>query len=427
MFIIINFALMKELEPTKDFLQNLSDVVHQFIVNNVADGWITISLMTAKFLLFIAIIFIVDLVFKFILNIIFKYFVNDVKYPTMVAIQRSRITNSIAHLIALLFGRFSFTSIFYTSPNSYIYLEKLVEIGVVIVIAGMTFRFLKALEYYYLSQKDYYRIVALRAVSQTIKIFGIFIFSIIAISIIFGIKSGTILGSLGAITAVMVLVFRDTILGFVTGIHVATSRNLKNGDWISIPKYNLEGTIEDINLLTTKILNFDKTISTIPTYDLLSTEIKNMQVMSETNTRRIKRAIVFNINSFEFVDEELFEKLTHLNLLKEYLEEKRPKIFPENEDSNGIINIMNGEQLTNIGVFRIYAFNYLKNNKHIDATDILMVRQMESTPQGLPLEIYCFTNDSVWENYEQIQSDIFDHLLVASKEFKLEVVQLSKA
>lgn len=418
---------MKELEPTKDFLQNLSDIVHTFVVQNIADGWVTITLMTAKFLLFAALIYIVDLVFKFLLNIIFKYFVNDVKYPIMVAIQKSRVTNSIAHLIALLFGRFSFTSIFYTRPASYIYLEKLVEIGVVIVIAGMTFRFLKALEYYFISQKDFYRIVALRAVSQTIKIFGIFIFSIIAISIIFGIKSGTILGSLGAITAVLVLVFRDTILGFVTGLHVATSRNLKTGDWIGIPKYNLEGTIEDINLLTTKILNFDKTVSTIPTYDLLSTEIKNLQVMSETNTRRIKRSIVFNINSFKFVDEDLFAKLMHLNLLKEYLAEKRPKIFPEDEDTDSNMNIMNGEQLTNIGVFRIYALHYIKNNPNIDISDVMMVRQMESTPQGLPLEIYCFTNNSVWEEYEQIQSDIFDHLLVATKEFELEVVQLTKA
>lgn len=418
---------MKELEPTKDFLQKLSDNIHHFSAEYIAEGWEKLFNMSAKFLLFVALIYLVDLIFKILLNLFSKYFVDDVKFPIMVAIQKSKITNSAAHLIALSFGRFAFPSIFYTSPDTYIILNKLVGIGVVIVIGGMTFRILKAFEIYFLSQKDYYRIVALRAVSQTIKIFGLFIFTIIAISIVFGIQSGTILGSLGAITAVLVLVFRDTILGFITGLHVATSRILKTGDWIGIPKYNLEGTIEDINLLTTKILNFDKTISTIPTYDLLSTEIKNLQVMSDTNTRRIKRSIVFNINSFEFVDEELFNKLQHLNLLKEYLAEKKPKIFPENEDSTQNMNIMNGEQLTNIGIFRIYAFNYLKNNKHIDETDIMMVRQMESTPQGLPLEIYCFTNDSVWENYEGIQSDIFDHLLVASKEFKLEVVQLSKA
>lgn len=418
---------MNEFVKTKNFLQNLSDIIHVFVNQNVNESWVKITNMTAKFLLFVALIFLVDLIFKFILNIFFKYFVDDTKFPVLVAIQKSRITNSIAHLIALSFGRFSFQSIFYTSPTSYLPLEKLVNIGVVIVIAGMTFRFLKALEFYYLSQKDYYRIVALRAVSQTIKIFGLFIFSVIAISIVFGIRGSTILGSLGAITAVLVLVFRDTILGFVTGLHVATSRNLKTGDWIGIPKYNLEGTIEDINLLTTKILNFDKTVSTIPTYDLLSTEIKNLQVMAETNTRRIKRSIVFDINSFEFVDEDLFAKLIQLNLLKDYLNKKRPEIFPEGEDSSLNMNMMNGAQLTNIGVFRIYATNYLKNNQYIEQSGTIMVRQLESTPQGMPLEIYAFTNDSEWETYEQIQSDIFDHLLVAAKEFHLKVVQLTKA
>src|SRR5436853_246820 len=124
-----------------------------------------------------------------------------------------------------------------------------------------------------------------------------FIFSIVGICVIFGIKGSTIVGSLGAITAVLVLVFRDTILGFVTGIHVATSKSLKVGDWVSIPKYSIEGNIADISLLTTKITNFDKTISSIPTYDLLTTEIKNLQVMSESNTRRIKKSIYFNINS----------------------------------------------------------------------------------------------------------------------------------
>lgn len=418
---------MEEIEQTKDFLQKISDSWHTYVSQNIGDGWQTFFLVTGKFLIFITLIFIVDIVVKFLLNLIFKYFKNDVQYPIMVAVYKSKITNSIAHLIALGFGKFAFHSIFYTRPDVYVILEILVRIAVVIVFANMTFRFLKALEYYYLSKKDFYRIVALRAVSQTVKIFGTFIFSVIAFSIFFGIGSSTILGSLGAITAVLVLVFRDTILGFVTGLHVATSRNLKTGDWIGIPKYHLEGTIEDISLLTTKILNFDKTVSTIPTYDLLSTEIKNLQVMSETNTRRIKRSIVFNINSFQFVDEELFNKLQHLNLLKDYLEEKKPKIFLENEESTLNMNIMNGEQLTNIGIFRIYAFNYIKNNKHIDKTGVTMVRQMESTPQGMPLEIYCFTNDSDWEKYEEIQSDIFDHLLVASKQFKLEVVQLSKA
>ena len=179
----------------------------------------------------------------------------------------------------------------------------MVYLAIVFVVAGMLYRGLSAFRNYFIIQQDFYKIIALNAVSQSVKIFGTFVSAIIAICVIFGISGTTIVGSLGAITAVLVLVFRDTILGFVTGLHVATSKNLKVGDWIGIPKYNLEGNIQDINLLTTKIQNFDKTISTIPTYDFLTTEIKNIQVMTESNTRRIKRSIIFNINSFKFLNE----------------------------------------------------------------------------------------------------------------------------
>ncbi len=302
----------------------------------------------------------------------------------------------------------------------------MIYLVIVFVVAGMLYRVLSAFRNYFIIKQDFYKIIALNAVSQTVKIFGTFVSVVIAICVTFGISGSAIVGSLGAITAVLVLVFRDTILGFVTGIHVATSKNLKVGDWIGIAKYNLEGTIEDINLLTTKIRNFDKTISTIPTYDLLSTEIKNLQVMSESNTRRIKRAIIFNINSFKFLNLEEVNRLSKINLINEYLLTKRDEIIKERETMKNSDLVINGRQLTNIGVFREYAFNYLKNIEHIDQTGTLMIRQLENTPHGMPLEIYCFTNDSAWENYEVIIADLFDHLLVASKEFELEVVQFSK-
>lgn len=198
------------------------------------------------------------------------------------------------------------------------------------------------------------------------------------------------------------------------------------GDWVAIPKYSIEGNIEDIDLLTTKIRNFDKTLSTIPTYDLLTTEIKNMQVMSETNTRRIKKSIVFNIKSFKFLDDEAFGKLLKINLIHDYLVDKKKEIDSQKGALENSEEIINGQQLTNIGTFRIYALNYLKNNPNIDQEGTIMVRQMEITPQGMPLEIYCFANDSNWVNFEQIQADIFDHLLVASKEFDLEIMQVNK-
>ncbi|AZI66533.1 mechanosensitive ion channel family protein [Kaistella daneshvariae] len=416
----------KELADTKDFLQNISDYIHFFVKENVPDTFVLLSQIFLKFLFFIAIIYVVDFVIKFIINTIFKLFFDKEKYPVLKSIYSARITNSIAHIGALLFGSYALFSIFYRHPKSHTFLERLIGLLIVIVIAQLLLRGVTATRNYFILKKDYYKIIALNAVSQTINIFGIFVCSVIAISVMFGISGGAIVGSLGAITAVLVLVFRDTILGFVTGIHVATSKNLKVGDWIGIPKYNIEGTIKDLNLLTTKIENFDKTISTIPTYDFLTTEIKNLQVMSESNTRRIKRSISFNIKSFKFLDKETLARLSKINLIKDYLEEMTAEISKERNPLENADLLINGRQLTNIGVFRVYALNYLKNNKGVDQSGTLMVRQLENTPQGMPLEIYCFTNDSAWQTYETIMADIFDHLMVASKEFDLEIMQFTK-
>lgn len=416
----------KELNDTKDFLQNISDYIHFFVRENSPDSWVLLLQIVLKFVFLVAIIYLVDFIFKVLINAIFKFFFDKEKYPVLKSIYAAKITNSFSHINALLFGSYALFSIFYRHPKSFTFLERMISLVIVLVVAQMLFRGLTAFRNYFIIKKDYYKIIALNAVSQTVNIFGIFVCSVIAISVLFGISGSTILGSLGAITAVLVLVFRDTILGFVTGIHVATSKNLKVGDWIGIPKYNLEGNIVDLNLLTTKIQNFDKTISTIPTYDFLTTEIKNLQIMSESNTRRIKRSIIFNINSFKFLDEEAIDHLSKINLIKNYLQEK---VALFKNDRRGIDNpdqMINGQQLTNIGVFRVYAQEYLKTNKHIDQEGTLMVRQLENTPQGMPLEIYCFTNDSEWEKYEVILADIFDHLLVAAREFDLEIMQFNK-
>lgn len=424
---ILIFATMNnELKDTKDFLQRISDYIHFFLRDSVPDEWVLLLQIVIKFALFIALIYLIGFLLRLLINTIFRLFYDNDKFPVLKSIYQSRITNSFSNVVALLFGSFALFSIFYRHPKSFIFLERMIGLAIVFVVAGMLYRGLSAFRNYFIIKQDYYKIIALNAVSQTVKIFGIFIASVVAICVIFGINGSAIVGSLGAITAVLVLVFRDTILGFVTGIHVATSKNLKVGDWIGIPKYNLEGTIEDLNLLTTKIQNFDKTISTIPTYDLLTTEIKNLQVMSESNTRRIKRSITFNIKSFQFLTLDEINRLSKINLIKDYLIKIESEIIEERKSVENADLVINGRQLTNIGVFREYAFNYLKSNQHIDQDGTVIVRQLENTPQGMPLEIYCFTNDSKWANYEDIQADIFDHLLVASREFNLEVMQFNK-
>lgn len=415
-----------EIKNTQNFIQEFSQQLYIYILELIGPHWAWVFHIIVKLALLVGIFLLVDFIFKFIISNIFRLFANEEKYPILRSVYKSKLTRSFAHLIALLVISGIHTYIFTGAiKDTTIFIIRSINLGFVLIVGGMGLRSLKAYEYFNYIKKDFYKNFALRSISDTIKIIGTFIFSILAICVIFGIKGTTIIGSLGAITAVMVLVFRDTILGFITSLNVATSKNLKVGDWVGIAKYNLEGTIEDIGLLTTRIQNFDKTVSTIPTYDLMSTEVKNLQVMSESNTRRIKKSIIFNIKSFKFIDEQMFERLMDINLIKNYLLEKRAELKAKRDSIDHSEMLINGQQLTNIGTFRKYAYEYLLHNENIDQTGTLLVRQMEITSQGLPLEIYCFTNDSKWEHFEQIQSDIFDHLLVASKEFDLEIMQVA--
>jgi miniconductance mechanosensitive channel len=414
-----------EIKDTKSFFQETSEQLYIYVSKISPTGLDWVFHIIVKMALLLGIFLLLDFIFKIIINYTFKFFRNEEKFPVIKSIYNSRITNSLAHFVALATIGSLHESIFVGAlKNTTIFIHRSVNLGLVLILAGMLYRSLTGFRSYFTIKQDYYKVMAINAISETVKILGIFIFTIVSICVIFGIKGTTIVGSLGAITAVLVLVFRDTILGFVTGIHVATSKSLKVGDWIGIPKYNIEGNILDISLLTTKISNFDKTISSIPTYDLLTTEIKNLQVMSESNTRRIKKSIVFNITSFKFLNDEEIEKLKDINLISDYLNQKISEINQEKASIEHRDKIINGRQLTNIGVFRHYAQKYLENDPEIDKESPIMVRQLEITTQGLPMEIYCFANDSKWVRFEQIQADIFDHLLVASKEFDLQIMQI---
>lgn len=416
-----------QLQETKNVIQELSEQLYIYITRISPAGLDWVFHIIVKLSLLLVLFLITDFVFKFVINSVFRLFHNEEKFPILKSIYQSKITNSVAHFAALIVVGSIQGSIFPENalPKTTVFIIRCVNLGLVLILAGMLYRSLTAFRNYFSIKQDFYKIMALNAISETVKILGLFIFTVVGICVIFGIKGTTIVGSLGAITAVLVLVFRDTILGFVTGLHVATSKNLKVGDWVSIPKYSIEGNITEINLLTTKITNFDKTVSTIPTYDLMTTEIKNMQVMSESNTRRIKKSIYFNINSFKFLTDVDIERLKEINLISGYLKERADEIKKEKESLEHKDKIVNGRQLTNIGVFRYYAQKYIENDPDIDKNGTRMVRQLDITPQGLPLEVYCFANDSKWERFEQIQADIFDHLLVASKEFELQVMQVS--
>ena len=245
---------------------------------------------------------------------------------------------------------------------------------------------------------------------------------IIIISILSGQSPFYLLSGLGALTAVLMLIFKDTILSFVSSIQINSNDLFKIGDWVEAPKFGADGDVIDIALHTIKIQNWDKTISIIPTHKLVDSSFKNWRGMSDSGGRRIKRSINIDMNSIKFCNNELIEKFKSITLISGYIDDKISKISKHNISTDQK-SIINGRALTNIGTYRAYIKAYLKNNKNIHDSMTFLVRQLSPTENGLPIEIYVFSNNTNWIDYEEIQSDIFDHLLAALNQFDLQVYQ----
>ncbi len=233
-----------------------------------------------------------------------------------------------------------------------------------------------------------------------------------------------LLTGLGAASAILMLVFKDTILGFVASIQVSTNDMVRVGDWIEMPKYNADGEVLEINLNTVKVQNWDKTITTIPTYYLITDSFKNWRGMQDSGGRRIKRSIFIKMASIHFVSAEEIENLKKVHFLSKYINDKELELSKYNSEHHLDVDVpVNGRHLTNVGLFRIYANTYLENHPKIRKDMTLLVRQLQPTEHGLPLELYMFTADTRWAIYEGIMSDIFDHLLASVKYFNLEVFE----
>ncbi|WP_448213987.1 mechanosensitive ion channel family protein [Colwellia sp. MEBiC06753] len=268
------------------------------------------------------------------------------------------------------------------------------------------------------------RYVPLNATIQLIKLAIYLVATILAVSTIIDRSPIYLLSGLGALTAVLLLVFQDTIKGLVASIQISANKMVAPGDWVELPQYGADGDVLEIGLNTVKVQNFDRTVTTVPTHALTSGSFKNWRDMFNSGGRRVKRAINIDLASIKFYQAEEIERLKSISLIKQYLNEKCEDIA-ENNRAKGIAehDKVNQRQLTNLGTFRAYVEAYLKQHESVHHGMTCMVRQLASTPTGIPLELYFFTNDPSWITYEGIQADIFDHLYAIAPEFGLRVFQ----
>jgi len=335
---------------------------------------------------------------------------------------KQKVFNRLAHLAPAIIVYYALQYIF-DAEKLVEFLGNLTQAYMVLVVLFVIDAFLNALHEIY-QKLPVSKGRNIKGFVQVIKIIFYFLAIILIISILGNKTPTALMTGLGAMAAVLMLVFKDTILGFVASIQLSANQMVNVGDWISMPKYNADGDVIDISLNTVKVQNWDKTIATIPTYALVSESFNNWKGMEESGGRRIKRSINIDMNSVTFLDEAQIEKLGNFHLLKDYIKAKQKELAEFNKSLNleeGTVT--NGRKMTNLGTFRKYLEEYLQHHPMISKEMTFLVRHLQPTDKGLPVEIYVFSKDQAWANYEAIQADIFDHTLAILPEFDLHVFQ----
>ena len=334
---------------------------------------------------------------------------------------KNKVIGRVCLLIPALLMSALLPQILADFPDTAASLMKLVRIFEIIIFTMILSSIVTTLEDIY-NTHEMSKLKPITGLVQVIKIVLYAVACLVIIAYLLDTQLTTILISLGTMSAVLILVFQDTIKGFVGSIQLSVNDMLRIGDWIVVGP--ADGNVLEINLTTVKVQNWDNTITTIPTYSLVSNPFTNWRGMSESEGRRIARTINIDVNTVRYCTPEMIEKYKHYGLIKEYLIE-REKDIAEYNKANDIdtSEIMNGRQQTNLGVYRAYIKAYLNNNPKLNHNLTMMVRQMQPTEFGIPLQIYAFSNDKRWVNYEEIQSDIFDHIISAATMFDLRIYQ----
>ena len=312
----------------------------------------------------------------------------------------------------------------YTRSGGIWFLDNAITISFTIIIFLFTSRILDL--FINISEaSEGLKTIPVRVFVQIFYVLLVVLFLLFIIADLFKQPLTNVMAGVGAGSAIVMLIFKDSIMGFTAGIQLAANKMVALGDWIEMPKYGANGSVIEVSLYTVKVQNWDKTITLIPTYALISDSFKNWRAMFESGGRRIKRSVYIDINSIKFCDREMLNRFSQLNFVSNYIEEKYQELTEYNDKTNILNNSILAKEkwITNVGIFRAYVVAYLKAHPQISDVHTFLVRQLQPTEHGLPIEIYVYSLDTQWAHYEQIQADIFDHILSIIPEFDLRVFQ----
>lgn len=377
--------------------------------------------------LMILLIFCLSWIIDKVVNIVLTKSFQSLKFgklrPFFLALINNKVVRKTANLIPLIALYNAVPGIFKHYKQLVTPAYTVVNILIIIFVAGIFKRVFRSVTDI-AATKPGYRDKPLESYQQVVNILLNFITLVLIFSLVTGKEVWSFFTAMGAMSAVLMLVFKDTILGFVASIQVTTNDMVRIGDWVEMPKYGADGDVIEITLTTVKIQNFDKTITTVPTYSLISDSFRNWRGMRESGGRRIKRSLSIKMSSVRFLEPSDLGRFQHIELLAPALEKKAIEIEEYNRARNINKSIpLNGRHMTNLGLFRLYLTEYLHQLPGLRQDMISMVRQLAPNEKGIPLEIYVFTNTTVWIEYERIMADIFDHVIAAAPYFDLEIFE----
>lgn len=407
-------------ESLEQYLLDFTKLLRDYGVPKDYAGSLTIALNGA---LLMILLYFLDRLLRRVVVEFFKAFTNKTKSTFDDYLILTKFPRYIAHLVPLLIFKTVIVLLLVDYPIALGWIIKIFNIYVIILVVKILRSILRTGKNY-LETKEAYHDKPLQSYVQVTMLFlwasGAFFVIIEA----FDENAWKFALQLGAASAVILLIFKDTILGFVASIQVSINDIVRIGDWITFSKYGADGDVTEINLATVRVQNFDNTYTTIPTYSLISDSFQNWRGMQESKGRRIKRAIYIKQNSIKFLSTEDLDRLRKIDLIAPYIDHREKEVKRFNSSRNVDKSLLiNGRNQTNLGVFRKYIDALLHENPAINKELFLMVRHLAPTPQGIPLEIFCFSSDKRWENYEHIQADIFDHILASVSYFDLEIFE----